>query len=487
MRLTRRILIQLAVFVFVAVIAGGVMLFGYIKAPSLLFGVGRYTVTVELPAAGGLYAGGNVSYRGAEVGRVTSVHLTDNGVEAVLSLKSGMKIPSDLDAQVHSQSAVGEQYVALLPRNDTSAPLKNGDVIPLSRSTVPPDINSLLDATNRGLEAIPQDHLKTAIDESYTAFGGLGPELARFFKAGSELAIEAHNNLKELTNVIDNVPPVLNTQTDTADSVQAWAAHLGAITGSLQKHDSAVAGVIQNAGAAAEQVRALLDRLQPTLPIVLANLVSLNQVAVTYRADIEQLLVLLPEGTAVIQAVTLPNRNTKQPYKGLFLNFNTNLNVPPVCTTGYLPATQQRNPVDVDYPDRPAGDLYCRVPQDSTLNVRGARNIPCETVPGKRAPTVKMCESNEQYVPLNDGFNWKGDPNATRSGQSVPQPPPGTPRSTITHAPAAPPPPIAAAKYDPATGTYVGPDGHVYTQSDLARNAEKEHTWQTMLLPGPPH
>ena len=70
-----------------------------------------------------------------------------------------------------------------------------------------------------------------------------------------------------------------------------------------------------------------------------------------------------------------------------------------------------------DYPDRPAGDLYCRVPQDSPFNVRGARNYPCLTVPGKRAPTVKMCESDEQYVPLNDGYNWKGDPNATLSGQ----------------------------------------------------------------------
>ena len=60
------------------------------------------------------------------------------------------------------------------------------------------------------------------------------------------------------------------------------------------------------------------------------------------------------------------------------------------------------------------------------FNVRGARNLPCETVPGKRAPTVKLCESNESYVPLNDGFNWKGgDPNATLSGQAISQLPPG--------------------------------------------------------------
>ena len=88
---------------------------------------------------------------------------------------------------MHSQSAVGEQYVALLPRSGIAPPLKNGDVIPLSRTKVPPDINSLLDATNRGLQAIPKDNLKTLIDESYIAVGGLGPEISRFVKGSTAL------------------------------------------------------------------------------------------------------------------------------------------------------------------------------------------------------------------------------------------------------------------------------------------------------------
>jgi phospholipid/cholesterol/gamma-HCH transport system substrate-binding protein len=483
MHMTKRIWIQLAVFATVALVAGAVMIFNFIQAPALLFGIGHYTVTVELPGAGGLYKSGNVTYRGTEVGRVEYVRLNGRGAEAVLTLKSGVDIPSDLDAQVHSQSAVGEQYVALLPRNDTSRPLQDGDVIPLSRVTVPPDINALLDATNRGLGAIPQDNLKTVIDESYTAFGGLGPEISRLVKGSTSLAIDARKNLDDLTNVVDNVAPVLNTQTDTAESVQAWASHVAAITASLQRNDPAVRGVLQNAGPAAEQLRALFQRLQPTLPIVLANLVSLNQVAITYQPNIEQLLVLLPAGTEITQALGVANHGTKQAYKGIYLDFNLNVNLPPPCNTGFLPPTQMRVPADTDFPDRPAGDLYCRIPQDSPFNVRGARNTPCETVPGKRAPTVKMCESEEQYVPLNDGFNWKGDPNATISGQSVPQPPPGTPGSTITPPPAPAPAPIAVAEYDPATGTYVGPDGHTYTQADLATNAKQEKTWQSMLVP----
>jgi phospholipid/cholesterol/gamma-HCH transport system substrate-binding protein len=478
--LTRRILIQLAIFAVVAVVAGATMVFGYLRLPNLLFGVGHYKVTVQLPEAGGLYERGNVTYRGTEVGQVKSVHLTDSGVEAVLSLRSDVKIPSNLDAEVHSQSAVGEQYLALLPRNDGAPPLKDGDVIPVSRTTVPPDINSLLDSTNRGLQAIPQGNLKTVIGESYTAFRDLGPDISRLVRGSTTLAIDARKNLDPLLALIDGSKSVLNSQTDTADSVSAWASHLAAITTSLQRNDPALRGVIQNAGPAAEEVRGLFDRVKPTLPMLLANLVSLNQVAITYQPDIQQLLVLLPQGTAATQAIGLANRNTKQAYKGIYLSFNLNFNLPSSCTTGFLPANQQRVPADTDYPERPAGDLYCRVPQDSPLNVRGARNTPCETVPGKRAPTVKMCESKENYRPLNDGFNWKGDPNATLSGQPVPQPPPNTAATTAP----APLPPIAAARYDPATGTYVGPDGRVYTQSNLA-NTEQEHTWQSMLLPRP--
>jgi phospholipid/cholesterol/gamma-HCH transport system substrate-binding protein len=481
MHMTRRIWIQLAIFLVVSLIAFLVMAFGYMRLPNLLFGIGHYTVTVQLPEAGGLYQRGNVTYRGSEVGQVKEVHLTEHGVDAVLSLRSDIKIPSDLWAQVHSQSAVGEQYIALLPRNDTSPPLKNGDVVPRSDSTVPPDINSLLDATNRGLKAIPGDNLKTTIDEAYTAFGGLGPDIARFIKGGSSLAIDARKHLGELTNVVDNVAPVLDAQTDTSDSVQAWAAHLANITQQLKNSDGALQGVIQKGAPAADEVRALFDRLQPTLPIVLANLVAIDQVAVTYRPNLEQILVLLPQGGAIMQAIGVPNNNTaNKKFKGVYLSFNLNINLPPPCTTGYLPAQQQRSTADVDHPDRPAGDLYCRIPQDAMFGVRGVRNTPCETRPGKRAPTVKMCESDENYVPLNDGFNWKGDPNATLSGQSVP-PPPSTPGSTAVASPA--PPPIAAAAYDPATGTYVGPDGHIHTQANLANSAATHRTWQTMLLP----
>jgi phospholipid/cholesterol/gamma-HCH transport system substrate-binding protein len=333
------------------------------------------------------------------------------------------------------------------------------------------------------LQAIPHDNLKTVIDESFTAVGGLGPELSRLVKGGSNLAIDARKNLDPLVALIDGWQPVADSQINTSDAIQAWAAHLATVTTDLQNHDKAVAGVITKSGPALEQARVLIERLQPTLPTLLANLTSVAQVALTYQNDIESLLVIFPESINAEQAGILGNVNSKQAYKGQYLSFNLNINLPPPCNTGFLPAQQQRVPSFEDAPPRAPGDLYCRIPQDTPSNgVRGARNLPCETRPGKRAPTVKLCESDEQYVPLNDGNNWKGDPNATYTGQDVPQLPPGSPPRAAPLPPAAAPS-IGAAAYNPATGTYTGPDGRQYTQSDLAQNAPKDKTWQKMLLP----
>ena len=479
MRLTRRVKIQLLIFAAASLIAGLVMSIGYIGLPSLLFGIGRYQVALELPTTGGLYATSNVTYRGQKVGRVVEVRMTDSGVEADLSLNSDVRIPRDLDAQVHSRSAIGEQYVELIPRPGAGAALlSGGDVIPRDRTSVPPDINTLLDQTNRGLEAIPPENLETALDEGAAALAGLGPDLARLVRGSTTLAIDAEANLPALTNLIDQAAPLLDTQSNTSDSIQAWAAHMAEISGQIKGQDPAVRTLLRDGATAAEEGRKLVERLRPSLPILLANLTGLADVALTYHAGVEQLLVLLPQAVAILNSALVPNLGNESAYAGVFVTFDLNLNVPPPCLTGYLPPSQQRSPAFEDYPERPEGNLYCRVPQVSQFNVRGARNLPCVNKPGKRAPTARMCDSDENYEPLNDGYNWKGDPNATLSGQDVPQVAPG-PAPVEQNAT---PPPIAVAEYDPATGAYVGPDGRSYTQSDLTRDGGPAG-WESMLIP----
>ena len=123
--LTRFVRTQLIIFTIASIVGVAVMLFAYMQVPTLL-GVGRLTVKLELPAAGGLYRFSNVTYRGVQIGKVTEVKLTENGAEATLSLDTSPKIPADLQADVLSVSAVGEQYVDLRPRTDSGPYLQDG-------------------------------------------------------------------------------------------------------------------------------------------------------------------------------------------------------------------------------------------------------------------------------------------------------------------------------------------------------------------------
>ena len=247
-------------------------------------------------------------------------------------------------------------------------------------------------------------------------------------KGSTSLAIDARANLDPLTTLIDQSKPILDSQTDTSDSIQAWASNLATITGQLQNQDDAVAGMLEKGPGAADEVRALFDRLQPTLPIVLANLVSVGEVAVTYQPSLEQLLVLLPQGTATTQAIGVAKREHQAGLHGRLPDLNLNLNLPPPCTTGFLPAQQQRARQLRGLPG-PAGGRRV-LPGPAGRAVQRPRCAQPAVRDGARAnahPTVKMCESDENYVPLNDGYNWKGDPNATLSGQAIPQLPPGSP------------------------------------------------------------
>ncbi len=91
--LTRFVRIQLLIFSIIGIVGVVAMVLFYIQAPTLL-GIGRITVTLELPASGGLYRFSNVTYRGVQVGKVTGVSLTAHGAKATLSLASSPKVPA---------------------------------------------------------------------------------------------------------------------------------------------------------------------------------------------------------------------------------------------------------------------------------------------------------------------------------------------------------------------------------------------------------
>jgi virulence factor Mce-like protein len=392
--LTRFIKIQLAIFTVVSIIGVSVMAFSYMQIPTLL-GLGRHVVTLQLPSSGGLYRFSNVTYRGVEVGKVTEMRVTPDGAEATMSISTSPKIPADLVAEVRSVSAVGEQYVDLRPRTDSGPYLANGSVITEQNTTIPAPVGPVLDRVSTLVDTFPTDRLGDLLDETYKAFNGAGYDFGSLLDSGATLSADLNSVAEQTRMLADDARPLLEGQAGTADSIRTWARSLAGFTGQLEASDPQFRTVLQTFPSFESEVSGLLNQLKPTLPLLLGNLSTVGEILMTYNASLEQLLVLLPPYIAQQQSYSITSDSTGAP-RG---DFAVTVSDPPACTVGFLPPSAWRSPADESDIDTPDG-IYCKLPQDSPISVRGVRNFPCMRKPGKRAPTVEICNSDKPFVPL---------------------------------------------------------------------------------------
>ncbi len=508
--LSRFVRIQLVIFTIASIIGVLVMVFAYMQVPTLL-GIGKITVKLQLPASGGLYRFSNVTYRGVEVGKVTAMDVSRNEATATMTLNTSPKIPADLTAEVRSVSAVGEQYVELLPRTDSPPYLQDRSVIAMRDTKIPQAVGPMLDQVSNLINSVPKEKLSGLIDESFTALNGSGYDLGSLIDSSSTISSDLNGVADQSSKLVEDAAPLLDSQAQTTDALRLWARSLAEITGQVVTNDPQVRTLLQQGPDAADEASRLLDQIKPTLPVLLANLTTFGQVAVTYHPSLEQVLVLLPPFVSFIQSSAPENNPTGLPMG----DFRVSIEDPPPCTVGFLPPSQWRSPADTTTIDTPDG-LYCKLPQDSPIVVRGARNTPCMGVPGKRAPTVQECYSDKPYQPLAMRQHALGprpfDPNLIAQGVSpddrvdfgdrifAPPPPPplpvGPPPPTDGLAPpdaedvpaaptafagngSSPPPSVALAHYDPQTGRYATPDGTVYQQTDLV---DPPKTWQDLIF-----
>ncbi len=393
--LTRFVRIQLIIFAIASVIGVGVMSVQYLQVQSF-FGIGRINVTLELPNTGGLYRFSNVTYRGVEVGEVTGVELTKDAVRATMSLNTSPKIPADLDAYVRSVSAVGEQYVDLRPRTNSGPYLHDGSEIRAGEQAIPQPVGPMLDQLNALVGTIPKEKLNSLLDELFLGFNGAEFDLQSLLDSAAKLSGDLNPVGDQARILVEDTGPLLDSQVQSVDAIGIWTRSLASVTDQLVVNDPQVRTILQTGPGFAQEVSGLLDQLKLTVPVLLANLITVGQLAVTYNPGLEQALVLLP---LVIGGLQFAQANRNASGLGLGSFRLSGISDPPPCTIGFLPPSAWRPPYDTTTIDAP-DDMYCKLPQDSPVAVRGMRNIPCMTKPGKRAPTAAICNSDQEYEPL---------------------------------------------------------------------------------------
>ncbi|HET7736171.1 MAG TPA: MlaD family protein [Nocardioidaceae bacterium] len=396
--MTRGVRNRLVAFVILAAVGLVYVSASYLGLVDRVLGRG-FTVTAELAGTGGLYEGGQVTYRGVKIGEVGKMTPREGGVVVTLNLDEGTELPLDAPMYVHNGSAVGEQYLDFEPVSDDGPYAEQGAVFRGSADTLPIDEADLIVTMDKFVRSVDTENLSTVIGELGQMFYNTGRPLQDLIDGANRLVDAAEANKRETVNLLQRGRTVLRTQAENADSIKQFADGLKTVTRTLSDSDRNIRVLLQGGPATLKQVRLLLQGLKPTLPVFLSNLVTVNQVATVRLPALEQLLVTYP---ALIAGGF--DGTTTDGYGHVHLEFTED---PAPCTAGYLPKSRWRPGSDLS-DGTPFLQARCASP--APYNMRGSKYAPTFGNGAARvAPydprTGTVNDGGQQYVIGNPGFN----------------------------------------------------------------------------------
>ncbi len=360
--MTASVRLRLLVFALVgglAVVVAGVRYAGVldILSPS------SYEVRVEMPRSGGIFDRAEVTFRGVTVGRVDEVDFRREGVVVTLAIQDEWQVPDALTAHVRNRSAVGEQYVDLVPERDGAPYLADGDVIEAADTTTPVRTEELLVALDRFVGSVPKRALRTTVTELSTAVEGAGDDFRALLANSRVILREARRSLPATRALLRDGGTVLATQAKQAREIRVAIRGLDALTEVVAGQDGDVRTILVDAVGAARQLRLLAAALQPVLPPMLGHLALVSGITSERIAGIEETLVAMPY--ALASAIT-PGRGERAHFA--FMGTAD----PRVCERGYVPPRRWRSPHDLTF--RAMSDAIGCTQRGNTLP-RGSNSV----------------------------------------------------------------------------------------------------------------
>lgn len=361
------VLAQLVLFGIISVLIVGYTMFN-------LIGVHitnkPYTVRMTLKTAGGIFDGAEVAYRGVQVGRVTSLKLETSSVEITLSIDHGTKIPATAIAHVYDLSAVGEQYVDLVPTGKpTTEYLHGGSSIPASQTTTPLQTATVLYDLERFVDSIDPADIRTIGAEGAAAFAGVGPQLRSLISDTTQIADQLTASKSAAFDLLDRAEILLKGAAAHSADFDVFASSLNQFSKTLADSTPTLDKFFAQSEPTTRLMNSLITANGAAFSVLLANGASLSQIQVSYLPGLKALLVAVPR-FGVLSPLTI--------HDGALVGAgNIDLNQA-LCPTG-LPLS---NPLSGKRSDLIAANC------NQSILVRGANNAPGAIQPSATTTTA---------------------------------------------------------------------------------------------------
>jgi virulence factor Mce-like protein len=299
--MNRRILINVAAFITIGVIMvvwafQNVIKFDWVERP--------YRVTAEFSSSPGLHPNFEVDYLGLKIGKIDSVKLEAGKVVVHLDIDRGVAIPQGVLAAAAHKSAVGEPVVELTPASGqgNAPPLRPGAVIPVSRTSVPPEYGNLFGAVNRAISAIDPADARVLTHELALGLDGRSGSLRQIIAGADQFTTTFANNTQLLDGLTKDLTKITHVLSQNRNSLGAGIDNLAALTSALRQIRGELTQLRNRGPDFVDRVNRLLAKGGPDLDCSLDALGSFFPALAT-RDHLNELRQTLAQAPALVNVL----------------------------------------------------------------------------------------------------------------------------------------------------------------------------------------
>lgn len=262
------------------VVGASVLALGSCSTVNSMVG-GDMKITADFENIAGMFEGNMITVLGLPVGKVDKIVPQGDFVEVHMTIDGDVEIPENAMAVVVSPSIVTDRHIELTPRYVEGETLQDGDHLPLERTDVPIELDTMLKTIDKFAEALkPQEGQE-----------GIGP------LSGRVLYPMLNGQGAKLRDTLNALSGALKVGVDNKDAISDIIIKLNELTTMLAENDQAV----RDFSNYATQMTTMLAEQAPGLQGTLQQLYDfLNNTSSVFAEHQDQLADTLTRMNTVI-------------------------------------------------------------------------------------------------------------------------------------------------------------------------------------------
>ncbi len=245
------------------------------------------TITATFPRTANLFVGSEVRVLGLQVGEITDITGLGDSVEVEMRLDGDRDYPADVSARLQPVSLLGERFAQLDPPYTGGPTLQDGASIPLSRTSIPAEVDEVLRSFENFLASLDSGALADLIDVLADTLDGNGAGLNDLVDSGATTVRVLADASVDLNAVVDELATLNETLATREERIGSTLVNTSQVLRNLQDDRELLIGALQELTRATAELRPIvfehadplvrdLDTLATTLATVDRNLTRLG-------------------------------------------------------------------------------------------------------------------------------------------------------------------------------------------------------------------